>query len=103
MVAHEEQPRLGVVHDVVDLLGIELVEDGHGDGAEGEGSEEGYGPLAGVAPAEGYLVALLYTAVLEEDMYFLNLSGYIMILQRLALVVCQRITIPIVDDALLDQ
>ena len=101
VVAHEQQAGLGVVHDVMDLLGIELVQDGNGDGAVGECRQEGNGPLRGVAATEGYLVALLDATVLEKDVHFLDLSCHIMELKRLAFVVGQSITVPIVDDAFL--
>ena len=103
MVAHEEQAGLGVVDDVMDLLGIELMQDGYGDGAVGEGGEEGNGPLAGVASGKGDLVALLNTAVLKETVDFLYFTCHIVILQRLALIVSQCVAVPIVDDAFLDQ
>ena len=103
VVAHEEQAGLGVVDDIMDLLRIELVQDGYGDGAVGERGEEGHGPLAGVAPCEGDLVALHDAAVLEENMEFLNFTCHVVILQRLALIVSQCIAVPVVDDALLDQ
>ena len=85
MIAYEEQARLRVVHDVVNLLCIELMQDGYGDSTVGECSEEGHCPLAGVTPAEGYLVAFLDTAVLKQDVQFLNLTRHIVELQRLTL------------------
>ena len=101
MVAHEEQLGIGVIDDIVNLLRHELVENGHGNSSVGEGSEEGYGPLAAVASAEGYLVAFHDAAVLEQDMQLLDFSCYIMILKGCSLVVGQRIKVPVVDDALL--
>ena len=78
MVSHEEQTGLGVVDDIVYLFGIELMQDGYGDGSIGEGGDEGHGPLGGVTSAEGDLVTLLNPAVLKKDVQFLYLSGYIM-------------------------
>ena len=45
MVAHEEQLGLRVVDNVVNLLGIELVEYGYGNGTIGQCGEEGHCPL----------------------------------------------------------
>ena len=39
-LVHEEDAGLGMVHQVVDVAGLELVQDGHGHGAVGEGGEE---------------------------------------------------------------
>ena len=60
IVACKEEFGIRVVHDVVNLFGHELVQDGHGNGSVGQGSDEGHGPLAGVASAECYLVSFLY-------------------------------------------
>ena len=92
-----------MVYDIVDLLGIELMEYGHSNGAIGEGGEECHGPLAGVAAGKGYLVTFHNAAILEKDMQLLDFAGHIMILQRLSLEVGQGVAIPVVDDALLDQ
>ena len=101
MVAYEEQTGLGVIDDIMDLFGIELMQDGYGNGTVGERGQECNSPLRGVAATKGNFVATLDAAVLEENMDFLDLTGYIMELQGLSLVVCERITIPIVNDAFL--
>ena len=45
VVAHKEQLRLGMIHDVVNLLAIELMKNGHNDGPIGEGGQEGHCPV----------------------------------------------------------
>ena len=45
VVPNEQQTGLGVIHDIMDLLGIKLVQDGHSDGTVGERSQESNGPL----------------------------------------------------------
>ena len=102
-VADEEELGVAVVDDVVDLVGRELVEDGHGHRAIGEDGEEGSSPGRGVASAEGYLVASLHARGLKHDVQFLYLARHIVILQRLAFVVGKRVEIPVVDDTLLDE
>ena len=102
-VADEEELGVAVVDDVVDLVGRELVEDGHGHRAIGEDGEEGGSPGRGVASAEGYLVAPLHARGLKHDVQFLYLARHIVILQRLAFVVGKRVEIPVVDDTLLDE
>ena len=79
-VAHEQELRLGVVHYVVNLRGMELVEDGHSHSAIGEDAEEGCSPTAQVSAAEGYLVALLDARLLEEDVHLLYYARDIFIL-----------------------
>ena len=101
-VAHEEELGIRVVHDVVHLVGHELVQDGHGHGAVGERGQEGACPVGAVASAEGYLVALFYAAVLEENVQFLYLACHVVILQGGSLEVGQRVKVPVVYDAFLD-
>ncbi len=102
-IAHEEQFGIAVVHDVVNLVGHELMQDGHSHGTIGEGGEESHRPVGTVASAKSDLVALCHTRVLEHDVEFLYLSCHIVILQGRSLVVCQCIHVPMVDDALLNQ
>ena len=78
MIAHKQQTCFRVIDNIMDLFGIELMQDGNGDSAVGECCQEGDSPLRRVAATEGNLVALLNTTVLEEDMYLLDLSGHIM-------------------------
>ena len=91
-----------MVDDVLDLFAVELVQDGHGDGSVGQRGKEGDCPVRRVTAADGYLVALVYIAVLKEDMQFLYLSRYIVELQGRSLIVGQGVLIPIVDDGPLD-
>ena len=100
-VAHEEQFGLGVVHDVVNLVGGELVEDRHGYGSVGECGEEGRCPVGRVASAEGNLVTLHDTTVLEHNVELLDLACHIVILQGGPFIVSQRIQVPILGDTLL--
>ena len=102
-VADEEELGLAVVDDVVDLVGGELVQDGHGHGTVGDGGEKGACPRRTVAAAEGYLVALGHAAALEEDVELLYLAGHVVILQGGSFVVGECIEVPMVFDALLDE
>ena len=49
LVAYEQQARVRVVYDVVNLRGLELVEDGDGDSAVAEYCEEGTRPSCAVS------------------------------------------------------
>ena len=102
-VANEQYLRIGVVHDVVNLVGGELVEDGYGNGAIGECGQESHRPTGTITTAKGYLVALHHTAVLEHDVQFLYLPCHVMVLQGCTLVIGQSVKVPMVDDAFFDQ
>ena len=49
--SHEKEPGSGVVDDVVDRVGFELVEDGNGHGPVSECGKEDYSPVGRVAAA----------------------------------------------------
>ena len=67
MVTHKEQFGVGVIDDVVYLLCHELVQDGYCHGAVCQRGQERHCPLAAVASAEGYLVALGDATVLKQN------------------------------------
>ena len=67
MITHEEQTSLRVVHDVVNLFGIEFVKDGDCDSPISKGGKESNGPLGRVTSAKGYLITFLNTTVLKQD------------------------------------
>ena len=102
LVAHEEKLRLRVVNDVVNLGGMELVEDGDGDSSVGEDAEEGSSPSAEVASAQGYLVAWLDACLFEEDVELLDDAGYVLVLKGEKSVVRHRIHEPMFLNALPD-
>ena len=57
LVAHEQQACLAVVDDVVYIIRLELVQDGHDDGAVGNGGQKRHAPVSAVASAQGDFVA----------------------------------------------
>ena len=52
--------------------------------------------MCGIASAHSYPVTFLNTGCLQHDVQFLNFTGYIVVLQGSAFVVCQRIEQPVV-------
>ena len=90
-----------MVNDVVYLVGCKLMQNGHRYGTIGKCSQESYGPVAAVASGQSHLVALLQAAILKENVQFFYFPGHVMILQRLALVICKCIKIPMIYDAFL--
>ena len=102
-LVHEKDLRLGVVDQIMDVTGLELVQDGHRHRAIGHGSQETHAPVGLVAGAEGHLVAFLQAAFLEIDMQMLDTPGDILVAQRHALVVGQGLAFPIFLETLLKQ
>ena len=86
-IAYEQQFGVAMVHDVVDLVGCEFVENRHCDGSVGERCEIGGGPVCAISTAEGNLIALDDAAVFKHDVEFFDFPRHIVILQRCALVV----------------
>ena len=101
MVAYEEELGLGVVDEVVNLLGVEFMEDGHGHGTIGEGSKEGNAPTCAIAAADGHFVPFFHTRSLEDDVNFFNNTGHVFIAESLSPVIGQGVQIPVVLNALL--
>ena len=101
-IAHKEQFGFGVVHDAVHIVGLELVQNGHRYGAVGYSRYESHAPMRTIAPAQGYFVAFLHTALCKDDVHFFDFARQVFILQCSAIVIGQRIKIPIVFDAVFD-
>ena len=100
-VAGEEEARVGVVDDVVNLFGFELMENGNYDGTVADCGQKGHSPVRTVAPADGDFVARLNAGRLKENVKFLNFARHILVLERYAFVVGECVEVPMVDDALL--
>ena len=91
-----------MVHQVVDVAGLELVEDGDGDGAIGKGRQEAHAPVRLVARADRHFVALLQAALLEGDVQLGHPARHVPVVERHALVVGQGGTVPVLPEAVLD-
>ena len=63
-----------MVYQVVDVAGLELVQDGNGDRSVGYRSQETHSPVRLVPGADGHFVSLVQTALFEGDMQFLDTS-----------------------------
>lgn len=101
-VAHEKEFRLGVVYDVVYVVGLEFVQYGYDHRSVGEGGEEGDGPMGGVAAADGNLVAFLYTGSFHQDVHFFYLAGNVFIIVRHTLEVAKCRQFPVFTNGVLD-
>ena len=92
-----------MVDEVMDVLGLELVEQGHGHSAITHGGDETNAPVHLVAGAEGYLVPFLEATLLEAYMQVGDTLCHVAIAQGNALIIGQRSAIPVILDAFLEQ
>ena len=76
-----------MVHQMVDVAGLELVEQRHGNRTVGHSAEEGDGPVDLVSRADGHLVAALKSAIFKKDVKFGNPFGQIPVKNGRALIV----------------
>ena len=61
----------------MDVPGFELVQDGNGHGAVGNGSQEAYAPVGLVTGADGHFFSLFEPALLEGDVQFGNAARHV--------------------------
>lgn len=71
--SRKKQHRIGVVDDVMHVVGIEVLQDGHDNCSIGNRGKKGHHPARGITADEGYLVAAAYLAMAEQQMY----AGYL--------------------------
>ena len=102
LVSHEKKLRARVVHYIVNLLGMELMQDRHCHGTIRQRSHESNAPTGCVAAADGHLVTMLDAGGFEDNMQFLNDAGYIFVLVGVGAIVCHRRQIPVVVNTLLN-
>ena len=88
-----------MIDDVMDIVGLELMQDRHGNGTIGQCSQKGNTPVGAIASAKRNLVARNNTSLLEHDVQLLDTTSHIFVLQSATSVVGQRITIPVGLDA----
>ena len=101
-LVHEQDAGLGMVHEIVDIAGLEFVQDGNGDGPVGEGGEETHAPVGLVPGTDGDLVAPVEAALLEGDVQLGDPAGDVPVGQRHTLVVGQGGTVPVGPEAFLE-
>ena len=84
-----------MVHEIVDIAGLEFMENRHRNCSVGQCREEADAPVGLISRADGYLVTFHKTALLECDMKFCDSSCYISVGEILSFVVRQRGTVPV--------
>ena len=100
-LVYKEDAGLGVVDQIMDISGFELVQDGDGHSAIGNGGHKAHTPVGLVAGADGYLVSFLETAHLKGNVQLGDTEGYLTVGQRHTLIVGQGRAVPVLDQAFL--
>ena len=99
---YEEQFGFGVIDDMMDVVRLELMEDGDDDCAVCHGCQEGNPPVSAVASAYGDLVARADAGTLQDEVELGYLPCHVLVLQGDTLVISQGVEVPILYDALFD-
>ena len=100
---HEEDLRVGMVYEVVDVPGLELVEQRDGNRPVGHGGQETDCPVRLVAGDDDDLVAGTDTVVSIGQVHFRNAAREVAVKKRLAPVVGQGGTPPVIAETLLEE
>ena len=95
LVAYEKELGFGVVHDVVHIVGLELVKNGHNDCAIRQRGEESHSPVRTVTAADSDFIAFLDAARFKNDMQLFYFAGYILVLQGCPFIVGQGVQVPV--------
>ena len=77
----EEDTRIGMVKEIVYLVGLKLVEDGHRHCSIGHGSHKCHSPLRTVFATQCNLFFFVYSGVLKQKVKLCYFSRYVAILQ----------------------
>lgn len=103
LVAHEQQACLAVVDDVVYIIRLELVQDGHDDGAVGNGGQERHAPVSAVASTQGDFVSGPDIGRFEEQVHFGYFTCHVLVLQALSVEIRERFPVPVLLYAVFDK
>ena len=90
----------GMVDDVVDIVGFELMQNGNDDSSIGNRRQKSDCPVCTVTSANGNLVTGPDAGAFQYDMEFGYFPCYIFVLQCNSFVVCQGVAIPVFNNAL---
>ena len=89
-----------MIDDVVDIVGLELMQNGNNDSSIGNCSQKSDCPMCTVTSANGNLVTGPNAGAFQYDMEFGYFPCYIFVLQCNSFVVCQGVAIPVFNNAL---
>ena len=99
-LARHEQHRVAVIDDVLGIVGVEFLQDGHNHGAIGNGGHEGGHPRRGVLAYQGNVVASLDAYFVVKQVNLGNELGKLTIGEgRLGVVVGHCREVPVFFEA----
>ena len=100
---YEEDLRVGMVHQVVDVPGLELVQQRDGNGTVGHRGQETDRPVGLVAGNDDDLVAGPDPVMLVGQVHLRDAARKVTVQERLALVVGKGGTPPVIAETLLEE
>ena len=103
LVAHEQQACFAVADDVVHLIRLELVQDGHDDGAVGNGGQKRHAPVSAVASAQGDFVSGPDIGRFKEQVHLGYFTRHVLVLQALSVEIRERFPVPVLFYAVFDK
>ena len=92
-----------MVDDVVYIIRLELVQDGHDDGAVGNGGQERHAPVSAVASTQGDFVSGPDIGRFEEQVHFGYFTCHVLVLQALSVEIRERFPVPVLLYAVFDK
>jgi len=92
-----------MIHQIMDVTGLELVENRDSNGTIGEGRKITDSPVGLIAGTNGHLVSFVETALFKCNVKFFNSSGDIAIFKGRSLIIGQRRAVPILSETLFKQ
>ena len=99
-VVGQHEARVAVVDEVMDAVGLEVGQDGHGHTAVGDYGNHGHCPLRRVAATDGDALAGLQAGMFVEQVQLGYFACQVAVLKSDAAEVGERRALPIVADAL---
>lgn len=78
-------PRM--VYDMMDIVRLELVEDGDGNRTIRQYAEKADGPVRRISSDQSYFVSFLYSCMFEYYMKFFDTPGHIFIMVRVSIII----------------
>ena len=98
----KEYFRLAMIDDIVNLVGLKVVEYGYHDGSISNNSHKCYAPSGTIGTAKRNTVATLDASLLEQGVELCDMLCDIGIVEQLTMIVGNGGQVPMVDNGFLD-
>ena len=99
-VANKEHTRIGVIYNVMHIVGFKIVQDGHSYCTVSNNRKERYSPMRAIASTKCNVIAWFNATHLIEQMQFCYLAGYITVCVGDTFVVSKSTMHPILSKAI---